>query len=127
MTNVSHITKFLKLKDDWDSYNAKAITKEAVEAALEFVLSNNGVGVGPTILPEDWTAVPGNDGSVQLEYYAGEFSAVVWFSPIGDRETTITTRSLKVRSIPVPTATNLQLKNPRPRSRFQKVIDWILS
>lgn len=89
MTNVSHITKLLMLEDGWDSYGGKAPTKEAVLAALEYVLTRNGVGIGPTILPEQWFAVPGGDGSVQLEYHAGDFHAEILFNPVGEIDISI--------------------------------------
>jgi hypothetical protein len=49
-----------RLKDNWDSYGAKPMDKDVIAKARE--MWNRAMQYG-----ERWHAVPGSDGSIQLE------------------------------------------------------------
>lgn len=60
---LEKLASFRHLAIGWDSYGAKMIDREAIAAAQQLVL--RGLPAG------DWQAVPGPDGSVQLELHEG--------------------------------------------------------
>lgn len=51
-----------RLKDNWDSYGAKPLDKAVIERARE-------VWGRAMCYGERWQAVPGSDGSIQLELH----------------------------------------------------------
>jgi len=53
-----------RLKDNWDSYGAKPLDKAVIAKAREMWLRIHAYG-------EWWRAVPGSDGSIQLELHEG--------------------------------------------------------
>lgn len=61
MSNVMlKLEEIRKLKADWDSYGAQPINYYAINLAKWIMQAG---------LPGTWVAVPGSDGSVQLEQH----------------------------------------------------------
>jgi hypothetical protein len=52
-----------RLKDNWDSYGAKPLDNAVIEKARDVWRRVMRYG-------ERWDAVPGSDGSIQLEFHA---------------------------------------------------------
>lgn len=59
-----NLNDMLKLETNWDSYGALPVDPKCVEKAKEIIFK----GLGGR-----WDAVPGNDGSVQLEQHCDGF------------------------------------------------------
>ena len=62
-----------RLKDNWDSYGAKPLDKAVIEKARE-------IWMRVSLYGESWSAVPGSDGSIQLERHADGWDIEVHIS-----------------------------------------------
>jgi hypothetical protein len=68
---MKQLAEMRHLLANWDSYGAKMIDGAVIAKAQELL---------PTLLPGDWWAVPGSDGSVQLELHANGFDIEIHVS-----------------------------------------------
>jgi len=64
--------RLIRLEPNWDSYGAPAIQPQSVMAALELTkyLLSTGHGPAESRIPD---LIPTPDGTVQVEWHAGEF------------------------------------------------------
>lgn len=69
-----------RLKDNWDSYGAKPLDKTVLKKARE--VWNRVMQYG-----EQWQAIPGSDGSVQLEFHADGWDIEIHISRASEGKT----------------------------------------
>ncbi len=72
---ISKLQKLATLEDGWDSYNAQAPSKVAINNAIVFLISN-----AQTNLPF-FLAAPGVNGDVLVEIKKDNRSAEIYFNP----------------------------------------------
>ncbi len=71
---LQKLDRFAELKDNWDSYGAKAPSARAIQTAKNFLIDNHYLD-----LPFYFIA-PGVNGEIMLEFSKGNKAAEVFFS-----------------------------------------------
>jgi hypothetical protein len=77
---LQQLNGYRELLPDWDSYNAEAPSKKAINAAMRFIIECHHLA-----LPFYFTS-PGVDGEVMLEFQKGVKSAELYFLPDASTE-----------------------------------------